>query len=728
MSQEQLTELHDKIEEGYGYWSEVFDSIEFDLAFASGDQWDPAVKAKRAANKLPTPVLNRVHSYVNRTVNPLRMNSLGIKVESDNSDAQDAYQGIIRDIEYKSVASEAYEAAFESAVISGYGNFAIRVDYDDEDSPDMDIRIRKIDDTTMVLRDPNSVAIDGSDAEWALEMSFISETEAEETHGEEVVDTSGLVGLWGSVPMQADMVPVCDYYKIKRERVKRNWLEDGSTIDQDELDDMVAEVGQMPAIVTTREVLVRKLECIRFVGTKVVWEETYNVPYIPIVPVYGDRIFLGRTEKRKFAGLSYWSLDAQRQSNYYSAQEEEATSLSTKSPWLIPFQAIGKFKKIWATANTDPHSYLPYDAKEGVPGPIQTQTAVNTGPMIQSRAKVQEEMGEILGIRDPMMGQQEGMGGPQSGVSLLARQSQGEVSTAQYLDNLSKSIAHAGAIVKSFQMELSNERTMPYAIRTEDGTVEKQQIDLGQMLRQMDWEIKTTAGPAYETRKKEALNSTLQLIGLMPDKAGIVADLVVKQMGGPGAEEISARFAKLLPPELRDDATDEDPEAVAALQQAEQTIQQIEQARDQAFQAVEQQTRYIEQLQNEIQDEQEKYKTQVMTKQMEIEGKLAQEQIKQENENARLAAKLESDGQSVVVKATTDVKTTMAKINADAEKQTQELMAKGVSEQRKDEREVVREVTGAMDKISTSMDKAVLKPVVQGPVDASMGVITDISE
>ena len=703
---ELLAELSDKVEQGYGHWSGTFETLEWERAFGSGQQWDPVTARQRKLSGRPMPVLNRMHSYLSRIVNPLRINPLGIEVKSSDSEVQELYQGVIREIEHKSNASEAYESAYESAVSCGYGFFGVKVDYYDDESADLEPRIVKYDDASMVLLDPNSVAIDGSDADWVLDLTFIGEKEAEDVYDIDKPSTGHIASVWGSVPMREDMVPVCDYQKIVREEVERYWFEDGTF--EDDLEEEYAIEA-----VTNHKVMVRKLECVRFVGTEVVWQETYDVPCITIIPVYGDRIYLGGEEKRKYAGINYWGKDSQRLINYYAAQEEEMASSAPKSPWLVPFQAIGKFKEIWKTANTKPHSFLPYDAKEGVPAPMQNQNAVNTGPMIQSRSKAEEELGETLGIRDPMMGQSEGNG--QSGVSIRERYSQGEISTAQYLDNESKSISHAGTIIKHFHKSLAKNRTMPYRVRNEDGEVTLQQVNLGELLRTADFEIKTTAGPAYESRKNKSFDEMMQIMGMMPSEMPKVADILVSDSGSPSADRVAARLKKFLPAEIQDGSGEEDPEAIAALQQAEQAMVEVEQSRDAAYQAVETQTRYIEQLQNELQDEQEKYKTQLLTKQMDVQSRLEVEVIKQENENARTAAKLEAEGQKVEIQTSADIAQSMAKINADSEAQTQKLMA----EMEKEDRQIVRDVVNVADK---ALDKAELNPVVEGPIDASMGI------
>ena len=69
----------------------------------------------------------------------------------------------------------------------------------------------------------------------------------------------------------------------------------------------------------------------------------------------------------------------------------------------------------------------------------------------------------------------------------------------------------------------------------------------------------------------------LEFTKAMPAAAQAVMDLLVKNMDWPGADEISQRLKKMLPPGLADDnqAQDIPPEVQAQLQQSQQMIEQL---------------------------------------------------------------------------------------------------------------------------------------------------------
>jgi hypothetical protein len=56
------------------------------------------------------------------------------------------------------------------------------------------------------------------------------------------------------------------------------------------------------------------------------------------------------------------------------------------------------------------------------------------------------------------------------------------------------------------------------------------------------------AGPSYQTQRLEAADSLMQFVQAVPAAGGVVLDLIAKNMDWPGAEEISKRLKKILPP------------------------------------------------------------------------------------------------------------------------------------------------------------------------------------
>jgi len=237
-----------------------------------------------------------------------------------------------------------------------------------------------------------------------------------------------------------------------------------------------------------------------------------------------------------------------------------------------------------------------------------------------------------------------GSGQSESGISRIVAQSMGEIATAQYTDNLAKSIRQVGRIILRL-MKITGEATVDAV--GPDGTMVKveipwERIDLD------DVHVSVDAGPAYESRKREGTKAIIEVMGLLdPAQKALSADILTEALDAPGAKELTRRLRKLLPPEITDDeATAPDPQAIQALQEAEQTILQQQETIDQ-LEGV------MRQMQSAIIDNTKDRQVDLMQTLIDSKVKLAIEAMKQEGQNQRTAAELASKTESEILKAVT---------------------------------------------------------------------------
>jgi len=86
------------------------------------------------------------------------------------------------------------------------------------------------------------------------------------------------------------------------------------------------------------------------------------------------------------------------------------------------------------------------------------------------------------------------------------------------------------------------------------------------------YDVMVTTGPSYMTKRQEALDNMATILQSNPQVWSIAGDLFVKNMDWPGAQEMAARFKKIIDPKLLED-DDKSP----VLQQAEQQIEALSQ-------------------------------------------------------------------------------------------------------------------------------------------------------
>lgn len=632
-------ELKDRLTECSTVWTRQYEQIEDDLKFASGCQWDEKVLSARAGR--PSLTLNITRTYINRIVNPLRMAPFGIQIEGDEEDQATAIlRDAIRDLEYRCNAAEAYEMAYEHAVTAGIGWITVDHDYISDDDLEQEIKIKSVPNPLMVWIDPASEEVDGSDAEYAFVLKYLDEDHASKLYKNAETPKTDFAGL--DTMYSGWMVPdgkVADvmYYRVVTERQDKYWYQDGTSS---------FEVRELEPFVSTRKVERKRVERYRFVGTELVSESTLSIPWIPVVPVYGDRLHL---DDLYWGGIVHLIRTPQTMINYYASSESELVALAPRAPWIVAEGQTEDYPE-WDETSGVNHAKLTYKpttlGEQMVPAPFRADNQAQTQGLQQSRIMAMQDVARTTGIFDNMFGAGEGLGA-ESGRAVLAKQSQGELATAQYLDNLSKSIRQVGRIVVEMMPVINDtERSIP--VRDEDGQSSKVRADMPSLLAGRRFDVRAEAGPAYESRRKESLSAMLQLGQAMPDRLPLFADKLAEQMDFPEAKAIAERLYKTLPPELKDAEEGAIPaEAQQALDAAQQTIAELEATQSQLYGAIQQMQslliaqdadREAELAKTKLQEESDLEQTRIKA-----EADLAKEAMKQEGLDQRALAQIMAD-------------------------------------------------------------------------------------
>jgi hypothetical protein len=658
--------LHSKLQELNGYWSENYRYSDKLLEFRSGDMWEPNVQKEREEDKRPTVTVNFVNPMVNRVVNPLRMQPKGIRVHSENEEFTDLVSGVVREIERKSRAQESYETAFENAVTCGFGWVRVGLEYEDDQNLEQIITIDPIQNPLSVYIDPYSNKVDGSDARYGVLIDYMQRDDAKDKFGEEFGDavTSGTVdGIdvyeYWTVP--DDAVADVTYYEMVEETKTRYWYK-GENSENITFSDEKPEEGIK--IESQRDIIHKSCKVCRFVGQALVDETKVPIPFLLIVPCYGDRLHLNDRSRIKWTGLPHWVYDSQTMVNYYASNELELVSMAPKSPWLIEERQLENHTQTWATANTKNHAFLPYkqivDKGVAVPLPQRTDNTAQTQGLIQSRQQAQADMSRATGVSEPMLGEKAASN--TAAASQILATHQGELATAQYSQNFDQSLTQVGRVVM-WLIPHAYDRPRRVATRDESGsrqvvTMNLSEIITPEILKDMDFEI--TSGPAYEGRRKESIQTMMEIGKLVPNSMSLMADILIENSDAPDKKKIAERFNKMLPSALQ--------EGTNPLE-AEQKLAQLEQENT----ALKTQ---LNKAQTELTDNQKDRNTDIAVKMIDSETKLAVESLKQAGMDDRSADQIIAEG----------------------EQQMKDIMANAVSEVRKLQAEAVKSMSSTNSK------------------------------
>jgi len=90
------------------------------------------------------------------------------------------------------------------------------------------------------------------------------------------------------------------------------------------------------------------------------------------------------------------------------------------------------------------------------------------------------------------------------------------------------------------------------------------------------YDVCVTTGPGYMTKRQEALDAMSMLLQSNPQLWTVAGDLFIKNMDWPGAQEMAARFAKIIDPKVME-GEDQSPEMQMAKMQIETLTKELNQ-------------------------------------------------------------------------------------------------------------------------------------------------------
>lgn len=634
-----------------------------DIKFARlGEQWPEEIRRQRELEGRPCLTINRLPAFIRQVTNDARQNSPSIKCHpvGDGADEEVAeiLNGLIRNIEYTSNADVAYDTALDHAVTAGFGYFRIVTDYADDDAFDQDIKIERISNPLTVYGDSYSTSADSADWNECFITDLITRSDFKKRYPKAQVtqfkaDQKDKDIQW----FDDDRIRIAEYWCRKDVDATLLLLSNGSTMFEPEylkVKDLLDIQGV--TIANTRQTKTKKVTQYIVSGEEVLEKNDWAGKYIPIVPVYGDEVSV--EGERHFISLVRFAKDSARMMNFWRTASTELVALAPKTPFIGAAGSFVTDAEKWATANTQTHAYIEYDPVPNGSPPQRQQFAGPPAGALQEALNASDDMKSIMGIFDASLGARSN---ETSGRAILARQREGDVSTFNFIDNLSRAIRHAGRIIvdlipkvystqriiRVIKEDGSNDRVpinQPFQApppKPEDVTDEsKEQMEGITKLYDLTtgkYDVTCVAGPSFTTQREEAANQMMEFVQAFPQSAQFIGDLIAKNLDWPGADDIAKRLKLMLPPQMQG----QNPQ----LQQMQQQMQQMDGEAKQA----------IAQLQQVMQQKDMQLKSMQQDKQLEAQ-KLQIDQFNAETNRMKAVKEIQPVQQvSEALPMTTDV-------------------------------------------------------------------------
>lgn len=555
MSDDTFREALEEYQAHYDADRENREQAEEDNRFAASDQWDDNIRKAREADHRPVLTIDKTGQFVRQVSGDWRKSSPTVEVIPDDDDADPEiariFDGIIRQIEYKSGAAQVYSWGLECSVRCGIGHWRIGTRYSEGDTFDQEVYVERVIDPLSVTWDAAAIMLDRSDAKscYVADLMPVADFKRkfkDKSQADFPQDQYGGTLFWGT----GDFVRIASRYTVEMKTKTVALLEGGRVIE--------VKPGTKPGggIIRTRTaqepcVYHQMMSGNDFISDK----EKLPGRYIPIVPVIGEEVAIdGRLIRR---GIIRTLKDPQRLYNLALSANAELIGAQPKAPFIGPLTSFAGLERYWNVANKVNLPYLPYNVDPSAPNAGRPERSVppqGSPAVLEQMRLANEDMNAVTGIYPPSLGQKSN---ESSGKAIEARQRESDTGTFLFFDNANLAIKRTGEIYtdliqavydgerKVHVMSKEGEQSALAVNRGLPGNVIENDLTVGR------YSAKIKTGPNYATAKEQAREMLADLMQ-NPNIAPIIADKYVKSLDIPNGDEIVARLERALPPQLKD--------------------------------------------------------------------------------------------------------------------------------------------------------------------------------
>lgn len=575
------------------------DNIRF--CFEPDYQWPETIRKARMIDGRPCISVNRMPVFCRSITNDYKRNSSGIKVIAGSDGSEEVAEiltGLVRNIETQSNAPQVKGMALGYAVAGNKGFYRVITQIREGSFDEQEIKIEPIVNTTSVVYDCDDVSLDGSGWKWAFIEDMITEEEFKDRYPDEDMDSwSSDLSDWSQDG--GKKIRIAEYFYKEMEKTNLCLIESGEVVYESDLQEGMVVVDQREA-----DMPIVRWCILGGNASKPLEEKEWAGKYIPIVPVWGDQLWIDG--KRVLLSALEFSHDAQRMLNFYRSSETELLSLQNKAPYILTPTQVEGFENQWGGANS---SNSPYLLANPDPQAAMPQRAPFPSPptgVLQGAANAAQDIMDTSGIQEAGLGMQSN---ETSGRAINARAAQGEKATFHILDNMAHADVYCGRILIDLIPHIYDtpriERIMGF-----DGSAEMKAInqpteekdEYGQAVVKMydlsvgNYDVIPSSAPNFQSLRQEGQQMLTQLLTGNPQLMSQAGDILMKTMDIPYADELSERLKKFLPQGIapaEDGAPPIPPELQAQMEQMQAQMQEMDQM--------------LQQQAQELQDKQAQY-------------------------------------------------------------------------------------------------------------------------
>jgi hypothetical protein len=537
----------------------------------AGAQWEGPL-GDQFENK-PRFEVNKIHMAVLRIINEYRNNRITVNFSSKEGEEYDKLAdtcaGLYRADEQDSGAEEAYDNAFEEAVMGGFGAWRLRTEYQNEEDPEDDkqrVCIEPIFDAdTSVYFDLGAKRQDKADAK----LCFVLTSMTRDAYKAEYDDDPS---TWPKTITRSQfdwytpsVVYVAEYYKVEEVseqiRIYKDFNGKEESLRPEEFDKEEEMLATGWKEVRRKKIKTRKVHKYIMSGAKILEDCGYIAgKNIPIIPVYGKRWFVDNVER--CMGHVRLAKDAQRLKNMQLSKLGEISALSAmEKPILVPEQVAGH-QLMWAEDNLKNYPYLlintltDANGSPMVAGPVAYTKPPALPPSMAALLQLTEvDMQQILGSP----GEGDKMVSHLSGKTVELIQQRLDMQTFIYMSNMAKAVKRCGEIWLSIARDIFIEEGRKMKTVHESGKMEpiellkpvvneEGEIEYENDMSSAEYDVVVSVGPSSATKRQATVRALTDMMTMTqdPEMTQVLSAMAMLNMEGEGISDVREYFRKKL--------------------------------------------------------------------------------------------------------------------------------------------------------------------------------------
>lgn len=583
-----LRYVTERLEYHQTFWSDIHEDGRKDDKFVAGHHWPEKLKQEREEDGRPCLTYNLIPSFHRQITNRIRQQRPAIRavpVERNRSEKTERFKnmagtsdyshadimsGIIKNIETVSRADQAYDTATKHAVDHGFGFFYLMPERDPRDPFVQTLRIYRVKDSYTVTLDPDAQEADYRDAQDGFIEMRMPRQHFEAKYPDAATSESLATGTLTRPWFDGDNVLIMQYIWLEYEDDEVLKLTNGKTVwfsdVEDVLDELEKESGIRIATDANDEELrmdvKRPVAHWAKVTARDVLEET-ELPFsaVPIFFVSGEEVIV--EARVSYESASRHAHDAMRSYNYWRTAAAETVALAPKAPWVLTPEQIAGHEKMWRESSHKNLPYLLYNEKRNQHPPKREFPTQQAAAELSNATQDGIDIQTIIGLHDASLGRESN---EKSGRAISERKEQGNTSTFQFPDNLSRALDQMGRLICEAVPQLFDTQRIE-RIRLPDDTEDFVELNQRVQDRGSDKDalihdismirydvVMDTSGVDYTTQRREAAELQMDMLKVLgPEKASNIVHLIIKNLGMPGSDEVYEILRKMLPDQLKTD-------------------------------------------------------------------------------------------------------------------------------------------------------------------------------